>query len=297
MLHGTTLERLAESLSSVDIKHFAFTFPIHWESGETFCPSEGSEFSFQFDTFGLDYTAYRTGGDSKQYRTLWAAGLYEELEQTINDDWSNLDERKQSKSLVAATFNGVLVGLMTKYNEVEHTEVLSMIEKSGLNDEVSDWILDLLCLRVWVTITVGDRFVASFRITNGHSGHVAFGYSASFRVGEFEFDIPLTARVRHLVQVDKTLENLNELFTAAKELQIADKMRQTKAGPLIAKLFEVFKTPTKRQAELFESLKAISDEDNALVLAVWLGDWTEKRGYKGAASQMLSIIMNEIFPS
>lgn len=295
-MRGTTLDHLQTTLADANIRHFAFSFPIHWDGDDTFCGDAYTGDTFRFDTFGLDYTAYRTGGDSKRYRTLWAAGLYQELAELINDDWSQLSERKRSQTLIAATFGGVLVGLMTNYSEVDHSDLIKALKDVDLHESIEDWALDLLCLRIWITVSIGDRFLASFRITNGHSGHVAFGYAASFRVGEFEFDIPLTDRVRHLTNVHSTLANLNELFKAAQELRIADTLRETEAGWLIDKLIDSFSEPTKRQAEVLESVKSIRTDDNALVLAVWLGEWTEKRGYKGVASQMLSIVMNEVFP-
>lgn len=290
----TNFNELQHTLNSVDIGHSAFQFPVHpTETEGEFISNNGVVFSFSF--FGLDYTAYRLGGDAKLYRSLWIDKRYEELAKKLNSHWSTLPERKQKRELVAALVDGSLVGLMTNYNEVDHKSLAQSIEDAGLSKHIAKHDLDLLCLRVWLNVDVAEKHLVSFKITNGHSGHVAFGYTTSFKTGEFEFDIPLKAKTRHLKTVGETLDNLNTLFEAAKEMKIAEEMRSISANPSVMDfLNKEFSTPSQKQQELLlEFNRSVFDGeiDNMLETVVWLGEWTSKRGYKVAASTMIVKLM------
>lgn len=284
----TAFHELNAQLESVDIKHFSLRFPIVHIGDGVF--TEPHEISFRFSTFGLDYTAYRTGGDAKLYRELWFDGRYDELAAKINEHWSTV--RHPNRELVAATVDGNLVGLMTNYNEIDHKTLTDKIESISLHEFVSRFDLDMLCLRIWMNVDVGDKHLVSFKVTNGHSGHVAFGYTTSFKTGEFEFDIPLKAKTRHLKTVGETLDNLNALFEAAKEMQITEVMRSISRLTVGTYLDHEFKTSTSPKIqELLESLVQNKEIDNMLETVVWLGEWTSKRGYKVAASTMIAKLM------
>lgn len=292
------LQQLNTTIAEANIEHFAFNFPIRCYSEDgVFVETNDNRFSF--DTYGLDYVAYRLGGSNQLYRELWMNAQYEELAAKMNSHWKTLPDKKRDRTLIAATVDGTLVGLMTNYTEVKHSEIVAQIEKNGLSGSMTNAILDLLCLRIWLRIedpVEDERHLVSLKIVNGHSGHVAFGYSATFKTGAFEFDFPMSDRVRHLTSTGKLLENMATLLESAREMQITETLRNTPANPNVMNLINgEFDKPTQKQQDLLLQMNQnIFDGklENALEIAVWLGQFTEKRGYKVAASQMLGLMMN-----
>ena len=130
--------------------------------------------------------------------------------------------------MVAALYEGAIVGLMSNYVPVPHKELLDMIKDAGLADRIIHWNLSVTGLRVDISLRSAveetrNKLIAALSIDNGHSGHYALRYRAAVRVDDFEWRLPLSGKRRHLSKVHLAVANFSASLDQVQDLRIEDK--------------------------------------------------------------------------
>lgn len=293
--------KLRDQIKRAAIKHVEVHMPVAAIMSEKLTSGKHSvmiEFAngirASVNRIGLQYMAYRfraTGAGVTDFLTGKINGS--ELMAQFNDAWTASDPKKRGK-LIAAVYQGELVGLMRNYTPVSHEELVNELVSNNIGDQIQWSSVDPFKMHMIVSTSVAGKFVAGLRITNGHSGHVSFTYASTFQLGDFEFDIPLSDRVRHLKSVTQSVSNLKLLIEAASELRIDEMLRQTSIHEVQSIVRTMFLTPSKRQTAILENAEIGKDCSNALEYVVALGDRMNNRGYKKAVTSIMSKLIDEI---
>ncbi len=297
----TEFQKLRQKIAAANIQHQEVQMPVNaMLTSET--ENEGNELMMQFasgqkfvaNRIGLQYMAYRLKlGDDKVSQYLRGKITGAELTDAFNIAWEAIPVSKRGK-LIAASVNNKLVGMLRNYTAVAHNDLLNSIEGFGLAGSVVYGNVNDFEMNMIISVEAFKEFIAGLRITNGHSGHVSFRYTSAFRVNDFEFDLPMADRVRHLSSVITSVSNMKSLIEGAADLRINRMLEKTtirQVGEIIRS--EILK-PSKRQQILLDNPVIGQDCENALDYVISLSRYTKTSGYKKAATSILNVLIEKI---
>lgn len=296
----TPTSRLRAQIEEAQIAYKNVEMPINVIASEEFEGENGMILSFanniklRAGRVGLQYLAYRLHNDGKVLAKFLkgdADGV--EVVKSFNASFEAIHPKKRGK-MIAAIFKGELVGMMKNYQAVSHNEIVDAIERYGLAESIAYSHVDQYCMNMILDVNAKGDYIAGLRIVNGHSGHVSFRYSSAFKAGDFEFDIPMVARVRHLSSVIASVESLKSLIEGAAELRIDELLRKTSVRRVSEIIRDTFIKPNKRQQILLDNAEIGKDCENALDYILKLSDYTHVQGYKKAASSIMNRIIDAI---
>lgn len=204
---------------------------------------------------------------------------------------------QRNDSLVAATYEGAVVGLMSNYVPVSHTDLVTDIAEAKLDQHIVRWNLTQTGLRMDLALRSeikekSGQLLAALTIDNGHSGHYALRYRATIRVDDFEWQLPLSQRRRHLSNVHLAQQALVEALKTVEDLRIEDKLKamtidQVKA--IVAAKVDM----TVRQERLFLSVMDTKPA-NASEFVATAGIYASTVGYSSAVHKMLNPILDAV---
>lgn len=300
-IEDTSISRLRAQVAEAEIKHVEVQMPVDAIISQQSAEGD-NELMLQFadgtkavaNRLGLQYFAYRLRLNDKsvfEYLTNKITGA--ELTTKFNQTWNAISVSKRGK-MIAAIYKNELVGMLRNYTAVSHNELIDAIEEFGLAGSIVYSNVDQFSMNMIISVAVNDKYIAGLRVMNGHSGHVSFRYSSAFRVNDFEFDIPMSDRVRHLSSVQQSVANLTDLLEGAGDLRIDEMLRQTPIRAVQQIVRDEFLKPSKRQNILLENPEIGEDCSNALEYVISLSRYTKTRGYKKAASSILNRIIDVI---
>ena len=196
--------------------------------------------------------------------------------------------------MVAALYEGAIVGLMSNYVPVPHKELLDMIKDAGLADRIIHWNLSVTGLRVDISLRSAveetrNKLIAALSIDNGHSGHYALRYRAAVRVDDFEWRLPLSGKRRHLSKVHLAVANFSASLDQVQDLRIEDKLKAMTMGEVDAILVGV--VTTVRQERLVIQVRDTKPA-NASEFVASMGVYASTLGYSSAVHGLLNPILD-----
>lgn len=284
-------ETIIESLEQQTgkIKHFEATLPFSHQGDGTFTGYGKSE-EFKWDAAGVDYTAARHGLDMGRARELFNNEEWDQLADELNE--ANMAKKKPVETLVVALWNGKAVGTMKNYNVVPHIDLLEAIREANLEDNATGY-MDKFGMVIDLSVSDKQTYIW-LRMINGHSGHKALRYYTLFKVGQYEFEIPIHDRRRHLSRVEETKNNLTEMVNEVGDIKVEIKLEAMSAAEALDAITNEVKTFNKRQEIIWDMVESNKTLKNAMDVIIKIAAFTERKGYKSAASKMIDAIMTKV---
>lgn len=201
-----------------------------------------------------------------------------------------------SKKFIAAYYQGAIVGLMSNYRPVPHSELLDKVQDAGLADILYSWRLDQQELRLYLSLRSKKSWgsLVHFRISNGHSGHSALKYYATVKVDNYEWGMPLTIKRRHLSRVNLAVESITGALEEIQALKIEDRLSHTSMK--VVRDFFTGREMTVRQEglllQIYDTKPAHAGE-----FVASMGVYASTVGYSSAVHGLLNPLIDSIVKS
>lgn len=200
-------------------------------------------------------------------------------------------------TLVAALYDGAVVGLMSNYVPVSHVDLVQDISEAKLDKHIVRWNLTTTGLRIDLALKSetkekSGQLLAALTIDNGHSGHYALRYRATIRVDDFEWQLPLSQRRRHLSKVHLAQQALVEALRTVEDLHIEDRLKAMSIDDVKA-IVAAKVDMTVRQERLFLSVMD-SKPANASEFVATAGVYASTVGYSSAVHNLLNPILDSV---
>lgn len=202
---------------------------------------------------------------------------------------------KLTGEYIAAVYDDRVVGIMTKYNPVSHTDLLALVKSLNLEDKVVTSHIDDygFYLDLKVTQRAAGYMQAYLRCYNGHSGHYALSYKAVFMIESYEHPVKLSGgRSRHLSTVQAMVDSLEASMVEAQGLKLIDNLAGQSASWALALIAN--KVPmTITRERLLASVPDVVKQGDALGLVETIGAYSSSRGWASAVQGMLDPVLKE----
>lgn len=217
------------------------TEPIRWERVRVVPPAPGDSLAYVqlqasadqyiLGEIGLSYLCYRMGVPTAAALGLFRERKWKELDTLLFNGFRHYTDRYGAslpgKAYVAAILDNELLGLMTGYTSVKHTEICESIERAGMASRVVGWTWRPTELTILIRDTILTRkFFGGAKVVNGETGHRAISFYSTLwceslvtKAGDaYSWERPITENgyARHM-HFPKIVKVMNTLEAALKE--------------------------------------------------------------------------------
>lgn len=179
------------ALEALVTKLQTFSLPIRWERlrvvpppAGAVCPEvqlQASAEAYLLGEIGLSYLCYRVGVPTAAALGLYREAKWKELDTLLYNGFSHFTDRYgahlPSRDYVATILDGELMGLLTGYTAVKHTEICASIKVAGMASRVVGWTWRPTELSILIRDAILTRkFFVGAKILNGETGHRAISF-------------------------------------------------------------------------------------------------------------------------
>lgn len=291
-----TFNDLVKSVENTEIKYVKASFPIRHEGDGVFSIYNPADVHFTFSADGAGYisernTAYRYA----QFTKLYREESWDELANLAN---AAMASRKKVTEIILALVDNVCVGVLQKYDNVQHSRLLQAVADAHLDNDVLTYKMNQTHMQFDLISRVAsidpDTYLElALRVINGHSGHQALQYQFLVRSRGYEFTVPLYGRARHLGGVETLVSTLAEAFSRVSSEKLDARLRSMSTVAFISLIRTKLPSPTVRQEQLIHLLETV-EEDDGLGLFITLGQYASTKGYSSAVAGILDPVCEHL---
>ncbi len=282
----TPYENLVDN-SNRDLQFVSVTFPITMED-EFFVFSNGVKVLPH--SRGVAYFAIVTGIKSDRATLMEMYDL--ENFQGICDHVNACENRWSGCQYTASILDGYLLATFRNYNQVEHSDLVRIIEEQGLSKYVSGSSFGVDYLDIYISSNANPKELSAYiRIRNGHSGLQSLSFRAVLKYKGFEYQVKhVSDSKKHLGNVDEVVNQLKAVMENTKGLTIISDLNSMTAEDTLSLISGTVKT--KRERQLYGALTVKKDIKTATDVIEWLGERATQKGYGTSATRLANRIVN-----
>ncbi len=286
MLSADNFAALEALVMKLQVVHF----PLRWERLHIVPPTPGAvcpevqlmagSSAFLLGEIGLSYLCYRVGVPTAAALGLYREAKWKELDTLLFNGFSHFTDHYSyhlpSRDFVATILDGELMGLLTGYTAVKHTEICASIKVAGMASRVVGWVWRPTELSILIRDAILTRkFFAGAKVLNGETGHRAISFystlwcesivSKSGEAYSWERPVAENGYARHMY-FPKITKVMNALEAALKETALQHAYERLSELPgkwafdLIMKRIDIIKCRTTARTKLLLAL------DDALII-------------------------------
>lgn len=253
--------------------------------------------AFDITRAGMWFLCYRLQDqlDAEDEKNLWKLWEKRETEpQALADEINNFRRFQvfagdKRDSYILTLIGDNLMSVLTNYNPLYHTEILTWIQDNNLASNLLWADVGTEGAHFYLKLDTQDGVHIGLHIVNGETGRVAFSYTAFVRTdGGYVFDWPVHAKRRHLSLIDDAKSKLGDALAEISQLKVYDMMRSIRVSD-IPDL-----TITKNYEKLAD---VIAPSMNIIQLMATLSEYENKHGYKLVVRAVLDKAMEKVTES